>query len=179
MNIYQITESSAAAVARFMSEIKPDWWDFAGAQAQLTDIGMLTKLVGWYMGEQKERPDGWILCAEFEPYSYLSIENLGSFENGKFAMEEPCGPLLKKAEAYARERGLRNLKYVISSSEMSCHGKPLTDFAAALSELETDARRHYRYFREYGFVPAGFLPNCYGTNHHGIIMIKDLTGEPG
>ena len=30
------------------------------------------------------------------------------------------------------------------------------------------------YFVQYGFSPTGFIPNCYGENYHGIIMIKPL-----
>ena len=35
-------------------------------------------------------------------------------------------------EIYAKEKGYRNLKYIIGSTEMSCHGKPILDFAEEL-----------------------------------------------
>lgn len=175
MNIYPIDASSVSGVAGLMSSIKPDWWDYAGAAAQLQDEKLLARLVGWYLGE-KDEPRGWILCAEYEGYSCLSIENLGYDENGRFSMEEPLEPLLRQAEAYARQKGFRNLKYTISSIGMSCHGKPVEDPGKALGELRSLGRKHYDFFWEQGFRPMGFLPNCYGMGWHGIWMVKDLTG---
>ena len=51
MTIRSIEPSSAGAVAKLMSTIKPDWWDFEGANQQLQDVGLLAKLVGWYLEE--------------------------------------------------------------------------------------------------------------------------------
>ena len=79
-----------------------------------------------------------------------------------------------EAEEYARQKGYRNLKYVIGSTGMSCHGRPITDFAEELRTLRSNGRAHFDFFRKIGFVPAGFIPNCYGENYHGIIMIKSL-----
>lgn len=173
MNIYQITPSNAEAVARLMSEIKPDWWDFEGASQQLQDVSLLARLIGWYMGEENA-PKGWILCAEYEGYSWLSIECLGFDEDGAFVMERQLEPLLRQAEAYARERGLRNLKYIIGSTGMSCHGRPVTNYAEELRTLKSNGRAHFDYFVRYGFTPAGLIPNCYGEHYHGIMMIKPL-----
>ena len=94
--------------------------------------------------------------------------------DGVFVMEEPLGPLLRQAEQYARQKGYRNLKYVIGSTGMSCHGRPLGDFAEELRTLHANSRAHFDYFRSIGFLPAGFLPNCYGENWHGILMVKPL-----
>ena len=60
---------------------------------------------------------------------------------------------------------------------MSCHGRPLGDYAKELAELHSLDREHYDFFYGYGFRPAGFLPNCYGENYHGIIMIKGLAPD--
>ena len=57
---------------------------------------------------------------------------------------------------------------------MSCHGRPITDFAEELRMLRSNGRAHFDFFRKLGFVPAGFIPNCYGENYHCIIMIKSL-----
>lgn len=179
MNIYSIDAHSAGRVAGLMSTIKPDWWDYAGAEEQLQNEKLLARLVGWYLGEDAESPRGWVLCAEFEGYRCLSIENLGYDDNGAFVMEEPLEPLLLQAERHARGKGYRNLKYVISSTGMSCHGRPIVDFAKELADLRSYGREHYDYFHRFGFVPAGFLPNCYGEGHHGIIMVKELTPEEG
>lgn len=173
MDICKIDKINVAAVAELMSALKPDWWDFEGASRQLQDVSLLAKLIGWYMGESTN-PKGWILCAEFEGYSYLSIECLGYDENGSFVMEQQLEPLLKYAENYAMEKGYRNLKYIIGSTGMSCHGKPIVNCADELNRLKSNGREHFDYFVQYGFSPTGFIPDCYGKNYHGIIMIKSL-----
>lgn len=173
MSIYSINPSNVDAVAKFMAAIKPDWWDFEGARQQLLEVSALAKLVGWYMGEPAA-PKGWILCAEYEGYSYLGIECLGYNEDGNFVMEQQLEPLLRQAEAHAREKGFRNLKYIIGSTEMSCHGRPVVDYAEELKSLKSNGRAHFDYFVDYGFTPAGLIPNCYGENYHGIMMIKPL-----
>ena len=173
MNVYPIDSTSVSAVATLMSSIKPDWWDYEGAFQQLQDVSLLARLTGWYLGEEGA-PKGWILCGEFDGYSYLSIENLGYDEDGAFVMEHQVAPLLSKAEAYAREKGYRNLKYVIGSTGLSCHNRPLGDYGEELKGLKSNGRAHFDYLVEYGFAPTGFLPNCYGENYHGIIMIKSL-----
>lgn len=174
MNIYTIEDANVGAVAQLMASIKPDWWDYAGAKSQLREEKLLARLVGWYLGENPARPRGWLLCAEFPGYRYLSIENLGYDAGGSFVMEEPLEPLLRRAEAHAREQGFQNMKYVIGSTGMSCHGRPLGDFAAELTDLRSLGREHYDFFVRFGFRPAGLLPNCYGENYHGIIMVKSL-----
>ncbi|MFQ6862460.1 MAG: hypothetical protein ACLROI_01665 [Beduini sp.] len=173
MEICKIGTSNVNSVAKLMADIKPDWWDFEGALQQLQDASMLAKLVGWCM-EEDGKPQGWILCAEFEGYSYLSIENLGYDDHGIFVMEQQLEPLLNEAEKYAREKGYRNLKYVIGSTDMSCHGRPLLNYADELRNLKSHHREHFDYFIDYGFYPTGFIPHCYGENYHGIIMIKSL-----
>lgn len=173
-NIYVISPDNVGAVASLMSSIKPDWWDYQGASRQLQEERLLAHLVGWYLGEDPKQPKGWVLCAEFPGYQYLSIENLGYDAGGVFVMEEPLEPLLRHAEDYAREKGFRNLKYVIGSTGMSCHGRPLGDYAKELAELRSLGREHYDFFFRCGFRPAGLLPNCYGENYHGIIMLKGL-----
>lgn len=115
MEIDQINSSNAAAVAKLMAAIKPDWWDFEGASQQLLE-----------------------------------------------------------AEVHAREKGFRNLKYVISSPGLSCHDRPLANYADELRTLTSHGRAHFDYFVDYGFTPAGLIPNCYGNHCHGIIMIKPL-----
>lgn len=51
MVIRRMEPSNVGAVAKLMSAIKPDWWDFEGANQQLQDVGLLAKLVGWYLEE--------------------------------------------------------------------------------------------------------------------------------
>lgn len=173
MTIHALTPSRVADVATLMSTLKPEWWDFEGANQQLQDVQLLATLVGWTL-ESDGKPKGWILCAEFPGYSTMTIENLGYDDNGTLVMEDPLQPLLQKAEEYARQKGYHNLKYVIGSTGMSCHGRPITDFAEELRTLRSNGRAHFDFFRKIGFVPIGLIPNCYGENYHGIIMIKSL-----
>ena len=92
MNIHPLTPSRAAEVATLMSTLKPEWWDFEGANQQLQDVQLLATLVGWYL-ESDGKPKGWILCAEFPGYSTMTIENLGFGEPGtprRNAIRRPC-----------------------------------------------------------------------------------------
>lgn len=94
MTIKRIGPSNAGSVAALMSTLKPEWWDFEGANQQLQDVQLLATLVGWYM-EGDGGPEGWILCAEFPGYSAMTIENLGFDDGGTMVMEAPwsrsCG----------------------------------------------------------------------------------------
>jgi hypothetical protein len=64
MNVYPLSESNIPGVARLMTDIKPDWWDYEGAVSQLSDIRNTTYNVGWLMGEDERRPIGWLLFTE-------------------------------------------------------------------------------------------------------------------
>lgn len=64
MNVYELTPASIPAVSRLMCTIKPDWWDYDGAQGQLSNVDETIKTVGWYLGEEIHHPKGWILCRE-------------------------------------------------------------------------------------------------------------------
>lgn len=174
MNVYTLTESNIPAVAQFMANIKPDWWDYEGAFSQLSDIRNTTHNVGWFLGDNEHRPRGWVLCADYECYSCLSIECLGYDEDGRFVMEHQLRPVLDKVEQYAREKGYRILRYMIGSRGMSCDGRPLGEYWEELKNLTSYGREHFDFFVEYGFKPAGFMPNCLGENYHCIIMIKEL-----
>ena len=174
MQIFKLDDKNIPAVAELMSSIKPDWWNFQGAVNQLSDIGNTTVLVGWLMGETEQDPQGWLLCTDYELYSCLSIECLGFDEGGALVMEHQLEPLIEAAEKYARGKGRRILRYMISSTDMSCHGQPLGEYWEALRDLKSHGRVHYDYFVKYGFKPAGFMPNCYGKGCHAIIMIKEL-----
>jgi hypothetical protein len=174
LSIFRIDGDSVPRVAHLMARIKPEWWDVEGAVSQLSDIRNTVDNVGWYMGEDEAHPRGWLLCAEYACYSCLSIECLGYDEDGSFVMERQLEPLLREAEAYARGKGWRMLRYMIGSAEMSCHGRELGEYWQELRDLKSYGRAHYDYFVEYGFKPAGFMPHCLGHNYHCIIMIKQL-----
>ena len=93
------------------------------------------------MGEDEKHPKGWILCAEYELYSCLSIECLGYNENGKFAAEHQLQPLIEEAEKYARDKGLRIFRYIISSIDISCHGRELNEYWKELRDLKSSTGR--------------------------------------
>lgn len=114
------------------------------------------------------------MCAEYACYSCLSIECLGYGENGRFVMERQLELLLQKAEEYARAKGYRVLKNMIGSQGLSCHGRELGKYWQELRDLASYGREHFDYFVQYGFRPAGFMPNCLGENYHCVIMIKTL-----
>ena len=174
MRIYQFNIENIPNVASLMSTIKPDFWDYQGAFSQLSDIRNSAVNVGWLIGEREHDPKGWLLCHDYPNYSCLSIECLGFDDNGNFVAEHQLEPLLNKAEEYARDSGYRVLRYTISSTDMSCHGKPLGNYWEALRDLKSDTRAHFEYFVKYGFKPAGFLPNCYAKGYHGVMMVKEL-----
>lgn len=178
MKIFKIGDKNIPAVAKLMAYIKPDWWDYQGGVDQLSDIRNTVDSVGWFMGEDEGNPQGWLLCAEYPCYSCLSIECLGYDENGKFVMENQLQPLLDYAEQYARKKGFRILKYMIGSVDMSCHNRGLGEYWEELRDLKSFNREHYDFFFNYGFKPAGFMPNCLGPNYHCIIMIKDISQAP-
>lgn len=58
MNVYELTPASIPAVSRLMCTIKPDWWDYDGAQGQLSNVDETIKTVGWYLGEEIHHPKG-------------------------------------------------------------------------------------------------------------------------
>jgi hypothetical protein len=174
MEIFELSENNIPIVASLMARVKPDWWDYEGGLEQLSDIRNTVHNVGWYMGENKTNPRGWILCSDYACYSCLSIECLGYDDNGNFAMEEQLQPLIEQAETYARSKGYRILKYMIGSVDLSCHGRPLGNYAEELQNLKSYDRKHFDYFVKYGFKPTGFMPNCLGENYHCVIMIKEL-----
>lgn len=174
MRIFELNSKNIPATAKLMAYIKPDWWDYQGGVDQLSDIRNTVYNIGWHMGDDEQNPKGWLLCADYECYSCLSIECLGFDESGELVMEEQLQPLIEKAEAYARGKGYRILRYMIGSADMSCHGQALGDYWQALRDLKSFNRKHFDYFIKYGFKPAGFMPNCYANGYHAIIMIKEL-----
>ena len=172
MEIFTLNSNNMLNVAEFMAALKPDWWSAQGAFAQLS--GGVPTNVGWFLGEDENTPRGWLLCTEFPSYSYLNIECLGFDDAGHFTAGNQLKPLLEKAEKYARDADFRLLRYVISSQGMFCDNKPIDKYWEVLRDLEPSTRTDFNFMVEYGFKPAGFLPNCYAKGLHGIILIKEL-----
>ena len=135
----------------------------------MSDVANTAVLIGWLMGETEQSPLGWLLCTDLVGYSCLNIECLGYNADGVFVMEHQLEPLVEAAEKYAREKGRRILRYMIGSTDISCHGQPLGDYWEALRDLNFYDRVYYDYFANYGFKPAGFMPNCYAMEYSNSV----------
>lgn len=169
--IYDLTKEAIPMVAQLMATIKPEFWDYNGAEEQLNSYGT----TGWYISEYGKHIKGWMLVRGLESYSCLELDCFGYNENGKFVTEEQMKPLFKKAEEYALDKGYRIMRLTITSLGMSCDGRELDEYWKELKELKAIDRVHYYWLLQYGFKPSGFMPNCYGQNFHGIIMIKNIS----
>jgi len=173
MKTFQLKNENIPALANLMSTIKPDWWDYQVAMDYLSKTCQADDNISWFIGKSEQDPKGFLICKDFIPYSCLSIENWGFDDNGHFVVGHQMEPLFNAAEEYARSSGRHILRLVISSTDVSCHGKPLGEYWEALRDLSSNSD-YYKFYIEYGFKPSGFLPNCYGKESHGVIMVKEL-----
>ena len=95
--------------------------------------------------------------------------------------KEKAAPLEEEKETAAApaedvpKSGETEETFAVTKEQM----EKMEGLAKELADLRSYGREHYDYFHRFGFVPAGFLPNCYGEGHHGIIMVKELTPEEG
>lgn len=173
MEIYSITQQALPALARLMSTLKPDWWDYQGAFGQLSNIKENIRTVGWYLGEDEAHPKGWILCRELIGYRTLELECSGYDDNGTFCLEHRLGKLMERAEQYARDKGYATFRSGISSLGFNIHGQKLVEIADAIRSLRCD-RIDYLWYLENGFRVIGIQPNVYGEGFHLILLGKDL-----
>ena len=173
MEIFQLSDKNISAVANLMSTIKPDWWDYQAAFSYLSKICTADDTIGWFMGEDEQKPKGFLFCIDSMAYSCLSFESWGFDDNGNFVVGHQLKPLFCMAEEYARNSGRHMLRLIISSANMSCDGKPLGEYWEALRDLNSSVD-YFSFYKAYGFKPSGFLPNCYGKESHGIILVKEL-----
>jgi len=171
--ITQMTQNNISALANLMSNIKPDWWQYQETLDYLAEIIHIHDTVGWVFGESDQSPTGFLICKDFAAYSCLSFESWGYNDNGNFAVGQQMSPLFTVAEEYAQNKGHRLLRLVISSTDTTCHGKPLGEYWQALRDINSDSD-YYKFYMEYGFKVSGFLPNCYGKDSHGVILVKEL-----
>ncbi len=168
MEIYQLDTYNIPTVSEFMAKIKPEWWDKKGA------IEQLSSGIGWYFGLTKDQPKGWILCKTLELYKTLEIENLGYDNNGYFKIGKELQPLVEKSEEWAREKGFVIMKFIIGSRGLSCHNRDLNNPWEELRDIHAIDREEYKWFLSMGYIPSGMLPNIYGNNYHGILLVKQL-----
>lgn len=173
MEIFTLCDQNIPAVAKLMESLMPDWWNYQSAYDQLSDIRNSANAIGWLVGDTEQNPKGWLLCTDYKHYSCLSLECLGFNEGGSYVTTDELQPLLEKAEAYARNKKYRLLRYMIGSTRMSCYGQDISDYAQALKELKSHSN-HYDYLVRYGFRATGFMPNCYANGNHAIILVKTI-----
>lgn len=168
MEIYKIDSQNILAVSKFMSNIKPEWWDIEGATQQLSEG------IGWYFGTSKDTPKGWLLCKSYECYKTGEIECLGYDNNGVCEIGKELQPLVEKSEEWAREEGLAIMRFTIGTRGLSCHGKKLKKPWEELRDIHAIDREEYNVFLSMGYIPSGLLPNIYGEKYHGILLVKTL-----
>ncbi|WP_312427863.1 hypothetical protein [Lacrimispora sp.] len=173
MNVFELTPATIPAVAHLMCTIKPDWWDYDGAYGQLSNIDETIKTVGWYLGEDIDHPQGWILCRELIGYSTLDLECSGFNDNGSFKLEHKLGELFDVAEKYAREKGYMTFRSGISSVGFNIHGQEIKNIPKAIEELASD-RIDYKWYLKNGFRVIGIQSNAYNKGFHLIMLGKEI-----
>lgn len=174
MNVFPLTPRAIPPIAAMMCRLKPEWWDYAGALGQLSNIDESIKTVGWYLGEDANTPKGWILCRELIGYRALELECSGYDDDGEFKLEHKLGLLFEAAERYAREKGYLTFRSGISSVGFNIHGQDIGSIAKAIETLECD-RIDYQWYLEQGFRVIGIQTNAYGRGFHLILLGKDLS----
>lgn len=168
IKIVDINEGNIQKVAEFMSAIKPEFWDFAGA------LGQLKSGIGWAMLSETGEIEGWLLCKVFDCYKIVQIECLGYNDNGNYAVCEALQPLEAQCELLAKSKGYVNMRFIMGSRNTSCHGRMLGEPWQELKELKVKDRREYDWFISMGYKPSGLLPDIYGSGYHGIELIKRI-----
>lgn len=168
MEIYKIDTNNILTVSKFMSNIKPEWWDTEGAAQQLSEG------TGWYFGSNEDSPKGWILCKAYECYKTGEIECLGYDKDGICEIGKELQPLIEKCEEWAREQGFAIMRFTIGSRGLSCHNKILKNPWEELRDLYVIDREDYNWCVSMGYKPSGILPNIYGEKYHGILLVKTL-----
>ena len=174
MNIYELTPQAIPALAQMMSTLKPEWWDYAGAYGQLSNIDESIKTVSWYCTDDAGNPNGWILCRELLGYNALELECSGYNDNGVFKLEHKLEPLMDTAEEYAKGKGYLTFRSGISSMGFNIDGKDIPDIAEAINNLQCD-RTDYLWYLSKGFRVIGIQPNAYAKGSHLILLAKDLS----
>lgn len=168
MFVYRITPGSIKKVAAFMARIKPEWWNAEGAAAQLSGG------TGWYLGHDEDTPLGWLMCRSYECYKTAEIECLGYFDGSNCVISSDLQMLIDAAQEWAKGQGFVNMRFVIGSRGLSCHGRMLRTPWEELGDLHAVDREEYGWFLSMGFVPSGLLPNIYGDGYHGVLLVKPL-----
>lgn len=168
MNIYKIGSENVLTVAKFMSDIKPEFWDIDGATRQLSNG------IGWYAGLSENKPKGFLLCKAYIGYRTGEIECLGYEKDEIFIVGKELKPLIEKSEEWARGQGFVNMRFIMGSRGLSCHGRNLNEPWEELKNLHEIDREEYNWFISMSYIPSGILPNIYAEKYHGVLLVKKL-----
>ena len=174
MEIYLLNKNNMPAVAKFMSTIRPVWWDYEGALGQLGNIDEAIETVGWFIGENEKQPKGWVLCRELKLYKSIELECCGYDDNGNFALEHKLGELFDVICEYAKHKGYLAFRTGMGSQQFNIHGRELGNIGEEINNLKADDRIDYDWLLDYGFKVIGIQPNAYGDKFHLIMLAKDL-----
>lgn len=173
MAVYKLTDASIPKLAHFMTNIKPEWWDYEGALGQLKDVNQSIQTVAWYLGDDVDHPRAWLLCRELIGYKTLDLECCGFDDNGIFKSEHKLGALFDVAQQYAKEKGYLTFKSGISSIGFNIHGQEIIDIPKSIETLASD-RIDYKWYLEQGFRVIGIHPNAYEKDFHLVILAKEI-----
>lgn len=168
MNIFLLDKTSVEKVAQTMVKIKPEWWDLEGA------VNQLSNGTGWYAVNNNQEVSGWLLCKTYRLYKTVEIECLGYNDNGDLKIGLELQPLVECCERWARENGYINIRFIIGSYNLSCHGKKIDYVWKELKDLNSYNREDYDWFISMGYKQSGILPDIYGEGYHGVILLKHL-----
>jgi len=174
MDVFKINKENMPIVAKFMSLIRPIWWDYEGAFCQLSNIEEVIGTVGWFIGKDEKSPKGWVLCRELKGYKAIELECCGYDDNGVFALEHKLGNLFDTISDYARTKGYLTFRTGMGSQQFNIHNRELGNIGDEINNLKSDDRLDYTWLLEYGFKVIGIHPNAYGDKFHCIIFAKDL-----
>lgn len=164
LHAFRLTPQNLPALAAFMAQACPQWWDEAGAAGQLSGTGLTIGTVGWLLGKDETHLSGWLLCRELFLYHCLEVECCGFFQQGRFFLEHRLGALFCEAERYARQKGCTALR-----TAMGSEGFPFTGGLWGISG------RNFRHFPPpagricTGCFPGGFARWASSRTHWAAI----------
>jgi hypothetical protein len=81
---------------------------------------------------------------------------------------------MARCEQWAQEQGAVNLRFIIGSRGLSCHGRRLGRPWEELKEIHAIDREDYDWFLSMSYAPSGILPDIYGSGYHGVMLLKHV-----
>lgn len=60
----------------------------------------------------------------------------------------------------------------LNGKDLSCHGRRLGRAWEELKEIHAIDREDYDRFISMGYAPSGILPDIYGSDYHGVMLLK-------